>query len=98
MTDSNHIQYPGSDADQKIWGLANRRFLQCEASFWVLKVKTLELVALLTVVVWVYLEFFSDGKFTTVKNASVVLFLIVALITNRRASQYSGYFDGRDIS
>ncbi|WP_439502969.1 hypothetical protein [Methylophaga sp.] len=80
--------------DEKIWGIAKWRFLQSEASRWLVNNKALEIVFFVGLSVWAYFEFFSSGNYSNIKYLGLILAVSAFVVMRTRYSSYTGFFDG----
>ena len=82
------------NSNEKIWNISKWRFLQSEASLWIIGNKGFEIVFLVGVVVWVYFEFFSFGNYQYIKYLGLVLIFAAFAAIRGRHSNYVGFYDG----
>jgi hypothetical protein len=79
---------------KQIWNLSKWRFLQGEASLWVISNKALEYALLVGVLTWVYFEFFSHGIYKNINYIGVVIVIYSVSEIRSRIGLYKGYFAG----
>lgn len=82
------------DSHKQIWNLAKFRFLQGEASLWVLKNKTVEILWIIGIATWIYFEFFAKGNLVYLKFIGLIIIYFSIGEIRSRLSLYHGYFDG----
>ena len=81
------------DQHEQIWNLAKFRFVQSEASLWVISNKVLEVAWFASISCWVYFEFFS-GNYTYLKFIGLIIIYLSFGEIRSRIGSYRGYFDG----
>lgn len=82
------------DSHKQIWNLAKSRFLQGEASLWVISNKTLDILWIIGIASWIYFEFFVKGSFGFLKFIGLLIIYFSIGEIRSRLSLYQGYFDG----
>jgi hypothetical protein len=82
------------DFNKQIWNISKWRFLQSEASFWIVRNKVLEILAFGSVVLWFWLSASPSPEPAILPKIVIVVALLAAITVDRRNSKWDGYFDG----
>jgi len=82
------------NSHEQIWNLAKFRFLQSEASLWVISNKKVEIFWVIGIAIWVYFEFFSFGNYMYLKYIGLIIIYFSIGEIRSRLGLYEGYFDG----
>ena len=82
------------NSDEKIWNIAKWRFIQSEASLWIIGNKGFEVAFLVGLVVWIYFEFFSFGHYQYIKYFGLILAFATFAAMRGRIANYVGFYDG----
>ena len=79
------------NTDEEVWELYKSRFLQTEASLWLIGNKTLEIALFVGVLVWFYFEFFSSGLLENTKFIGLIIAIFMISEIRSRLGMYEGY-------
>ncbi len=83
-----------AEQDIKVWDLSKWRFLQCEASLWIISNKLLEVTHIIGFMTWIYFEFISVGSLESIKYLGLLVGILSFLAIRSRRKLYIGYFNG----
>ena len=78
---------------QRIWNHSKWRFLQSEASLWLLGTKFIDLVFISGIIVWFYFDNYTVDNIQYIKYVGVALIIISVAISRYRIGLYHGFFD-----
>lgn len=82
------------NTDVEVQELSKSRFLETEASLWLLGNKSLEIALFVGIYIWFYFEFFSSGPLENIKFIGLIIIVLMISEIRSRLSVYRGYCDG----